>query len=197
MLKLPIASTVSWLLLMSGGVNAQTDSRLILNEWNAVGTQKWIDNDNSSACEGAAGITCSDNEDTFFGRVMGNGNDWIELVVVEDFLDIRGWQIRWAEPGEDDADGTNIWTGDGTQPQGIITFTDDPVWQGLRAGTIITLIERPTTPLSTGTVGLDTDLSFDPCAGDFWINVNAQDVQYVTCESNIIPTEQDFANDPF
>ena len=197
MFKLQIAPAVSWLLLMSGGVNAQTDARLILNEWNAVGTQKWIDNDNSSACEGAAGITCSDNEDTFFGRVMGNGNDWIELVVVEDFLDIRGWQIRWAEPDEDDADGTDIWTGDGTQPQGIITFTDDPIWLGLRAGTIITLIERPTTPLSTGTVGLDTDLSFDPCGGDFWINVNAQDVQYVTCVSNIVPTEQDFANDPF
>ena len=41
---------------------------VIINEWNAVGPNKFLE-DNGT--------------DTFFGRVAGNGGDWIELVVIK------------------------------------------------------------------------------------------------------------------
>ncbi len=171
---------------------------VFLNEWNCVGSLKWLGNPGSAsgACpqpDGPQGEGCSDNDDTFFGRVMGNGGDWIELVVAKDHLDLRNWQIQWIEPGESDSDGTDIWYGDGTVPQGIITFSSDAVWSDLRAGTIITITEKPT---SQG--GLDTDFGFDPCRGDWWINACAVDTQYLVCVSNVCdPGPPLDCNDPF
>ncbi|HRP62845.1 MAG TPA: hypothetical protein PK400_06100 [Phycisphaerales bacterium] len=152
---------------------------LIINEWNCVGSQKWIGNPDTPACEGPGGFACEGGDDTFFGRVMGNGGNWIELVVTIDNLDVRGWELRWAETGNPDGDGTVIWLAPGTIRQGIITFTQDPLWANLRAGTIITIIEK-----TTAQGGLDTDVSFDPCAGDWWININSYDAQYLTTVHN-------------
>ncbi|TVQ51913.1 MAG: hypothetical protein EA377_11320 [Phycisphaerales bacterium] len=159
-------------------------SGLILNEWNAVGSQKWLGNPSgpSSECpnpEGPAGEDCADNDDTFFGRVQGNGGNWIELVVTEDNLDIRGWEFRWAETGNLDGDGTDYWWGNGTVRHGIIFFSEDELWSNLRAGTIITITEA-----TTDEGGLDTDVTFDPCNGDWWINVNSYDKQYITTVHN-------------
>ena len=64
-------------------------AEVILNEYNGVSSDRWLECD-----EGPP--TC-DAEDTFFGRVMGNGGNWFELVVIEGHLDMRGWQLDWRE----------------------------------------------------------------------------------------------------
>ncbi len=168
---------------------------LILNEYNAVGSQKWLGNSNDVACEGPAGFDCSDEEDTFFGRVQGNGGNWIELVVTVDNLDVRGWELRIAEISNDETDGTDLWFGNPFVEQGIIRFTNDPFWSNLRAGTVLTITE-----LTTAQGGLDTDLSFDPCAGDWWINVNSFDTALLDVVNNVLgdgPGNFSVGNDEF
>jgi len=177
------------------GANA-TAADLILNEWNCVGSNKWLNNPDAATptCanpEGPEGVNCADDDDSLFGRLLGNGGDWIELVVTADHADIRGWKIQWIELGASDSDGTNIWWGNGNVPQGEITFSQSPLWADLRAGTIITIIERP-----TAAGGLDTDTSFNPCGGDWWINVNCFDASLVTCNANVFdPTTPEY-DDP-
>lgn len=180
-------------------LTANTSAKdIILNEWNCVGSLKWLGNPGSPTpgCptpDGPDGEDCSNNDDPFFGRVMGNGGDWIELVVIKDHMDLRGWKIQWKEPGEDDADGNDIWVGDGTVPQGEIIFSNNAFWGDLRKGTILTITER-----TTATGGLDTDLSFDPCNGDWWINVCVLDAAYFTANSNVCdPGPPLDCNDPF
>ncbi|MGE4607513.1 MAG: CotH kinase family protein, partial [Myxococcota bacterium] len=87
-------------------------------------------------------------EDTYFGRIAGNGGDWIELAVIADHLDIRGWTLDICNAGVC-----------GGNP---LTFSNNVVWSDLRAGTIITVAEDE-----------PTDLSFDPGSGDWWMNVQA------------------------
>lgn len=48
----------------------------------------------------------------------------IELIVVKDGLDMRGWSVADATSG-------------GTYPFGLLTFSNDPLWANLQAGTII------------------------------------------------------------
>ncbi len=119
---------------------------LILNEYNAVDATAFL------AGSGA---------DSYFGRIVGNGGDWFELVVTQDHADIRGWQLFISDD-----------TGGAGQTQQTLVLSQDPLWADLRAGTIITVAED-----------LPTDASYDPVAGDWWINVQAADAasgQYVT-----------------
>lgn len=100
---------------------------------------------------------------TGFGRIRENAGDWVELVVTEDLTDARGWRLEW----------------DNTDPDsGFIEFSDDPIWNNLRAGTIITISEensfdeiRDAAPSSFPGTGihdtgfdydLSTDTSFNP-----------------------------------
>ena len=138
---------------------------LVMNEYNAVGSTKWL-NGGSATVDATGGTT----EDHTFGRILGNGNNWIEFVVTQDHLDIRGWKLRWAETAKFTSTGTDLWYGDGFVNQGIITFSNDSRWSDLRAGTILTVIEFKST--GQAAPGYDTDLSFDPCNGDWWINVH-------------------------
>jgi len=87
--------------------------------------------------------------DTYFGRVPGNGGDWFELVVITDHLDMRGWQLDIYEDGVLDE---------------TLIVTGHPIWSDLRSGTIITVAED-----------VPSDVSYDPAAGDWWINVQAND----------------------
>ncbi|MFO0872476.1 MAG: hypothetical protein U0575_00705 [Phycisphaerales bacterium] len=153
---------------------------LILNEYNAVGSLKWLGNPDTPACQGPTGFACSNNEDTFFGRVQGNGGNWVELVVVTDHLDVRGWQVEIAELDNSATNGSDLWLGDPSVEQSVITFSNHPFWSDLRAGTIITITES-----TTAQGGLDTDLSFAPCDGDWWINVNTFDTTYATSVTNV------------
>ena len=111
-------------------------SPLILNEYNAVSPANLLDNLNS---------------DSHFGRVQGNGGDWFELVVTVDHLDIRGWELVLSDD-----------TGGAGETIQTLTFTSDPIWTDLRAGTIITVAE-----------GLADNVSYDPASDDWWINVQA------------------------
>ena len=137
---------------------------LVVNEYCAVGSTKWL-NGGTATVDATGGAA----EDLTFGRVLGNGNNWIELVVTTDHLDIRGWQLRWAESLKFTSTGQNIWYGDGLVNQGVITFSNDARWSDLRAGTILTVIE-----FDKAGGGWDDDFTFDPCAGDWWISVHAK-----------------------
>jgi len=118
---------------------SHAQSPIILNEYNAVGSEKQLD---------------EDGVDAFFGRAVGNGGDWVELVVTQDQPDLRGATLRWAEQGA----------------AGTLTLTDHELWQSLPAGTIVTVLDGD----------LPTDVSFDPDAGDFWVHVNTRDQRFIT-----------------
>ncbi|MDA0215234.1 MAG: hypothetical protein O2875_07710 [Planctomycetota bacterium] len=171
-------------------------SDLIVNEWNCVGGTKWLGNPSSATAscpspDGIGGAACSTEEDVYFGRSLGNGGDWIEIVINKDHTDIRGWKLQWIEAAGKDTDGTDVWYGDGAIPQGEIVFSGAAIWSDLRAGTILTIIERP-----TALGGLDTDTSFNPCNGDWWINVNCFDATLVTCNANVVDPQNPTYNDP-
>ena len=138
---------------------------LVMNEYNAVGSTKWL-NAGTATADGTGGVA----GDLTFGRVLGNGNNWIELVVTQDHLDIRGWKLRWAENLKFTSNGTDLWYGDSMVNQGIITFSNDSRWSDLRAGTILTVIEFKATGQTSP--GYDDDFTFDPCNGDWWLNVH-------------------------
>lgn len=92
--------------------------------------------------------------DSFFGVVEGNGGNWIELIVIADHLDIRGWELEWTNA--DAAPACNA---------GTVTFAALDAWSDLRSGTVITVSES-----------LSDDLSYDPGRGDWWINANHEEV---------------------
>lgn len=153
----------------SGLSDAVRAADLILNEYNAVRASRWLDCDGLD-CSTCGGPPCK--ADNFFGRVQGNGGNWIELVVTSNHTDIRGWRLEWTEDPSD---------------AGTLTLTDDPLWADLRAGTIITFTE-----LESAAGGLDTDTGYDPNGGDWWININTLSsggtphTQYVTTVTNVL-----------
>ena len=112
---------------------------LILNEWNAVSSSNFLL-----------------NGDTRLGSLSGNGGDWLELVVVEDNLDIRGWRLDINDNGEFNQS---------------LTFSQDQVWADLRAGTIITVAEN--TIITGDATVYAEDTSYAPPSGDWWIHVVA------------------------
>ncbi|HTO08298.1 MAG TPA: hypothetical protein VMR86_14725 [Myxococcota bacterium] len=130
-----IARTLAVLALFGSALRADA-AALILNEYNAV-------NDDGFLKDGAA--------DPYFGRVLGNGGDWFELVVITDHLDVRGWSLDTAE-------------GSPVTPDETLTLSQSALWSDLRSGTIITISEL-----------VPDDVSYDPAHGDWWINAQAAD----------------------
>ena len=120
---------------------------VILNEYNAV-----------------SGSNELDDGDSFFGKIDGNGGNWFELLVVEDHVDMRGWTLQWAEDED---------VGGGQTAAGTITLSDDGVWSDLRSGSLVTIIET-VDAAGEGDFNTSTDVSYDPMAGDWWINVSTQ-----------------------
>jgi len=115
---------------------------VILNEYNAVaggaylnGGDVEVDDDGGRAC------------DLYFGRILGNGGDWFELVVITDHLDMRNWKLDILNDGILDE---------------TLDLTNHDIWSDLRSGTIITVSED-----------LPSDISYNPAGGDWWINVQA------------------------
>ena len=105
---------------------------IVLNEWNAVDQERWLDDD---------------GQDDALGRVQGNGGDWIELLVLEDGLDLRGWRLAME---------------DRAGPAGVLIFTQNPALSNLWAGTLITIAED-----------LPEDTAYDPQAGDWRFHLRA------------------------
>ncbi len=85
--------------------------------------------------------------DSYFGRIQGNGGDWFELVVITDHLDMLRWKLDIYNNGLLDE---------------TLDLTNHGIWSDLRSGTIITVSED-----------VESDVSYDPAAGDWWINVQA------------------------
>ena len=155
---------------------ARAAGELIINEFNAVGEAKFLQYDALKPWEG---------QDSYFGRIQGNGGNWIELVVTEDHLDIRGWSVEWMNADPD---------------SGVTTFSDDARWSDLRSGTIITIIESIDDLVpevanlqdtdfndTVDTIGtafnIDTDFGFDPGAGDWTVNAWLSDATLFTTGS--------------
>jgi hypothetical protein len=194
MKKVLIVSAV----IVSIVANVFASGELILNEFNAVGSEKYLK---------TADYAGSTNVDIYFqemadgkhpgkmtgillnGRIQGNGGDWIELIVTQDHADIRGWQIRWAEVGASEADGTDIWYGNGNVEQGVLQFSQSSIWSNLRSGTIITIVDEAliyvdkdnqnrtynvSPSYAEAVINLSTDTSFNPDANDWWINVSTK-----------------------
>jgi hypothetical protein len=142
------------LLSLLAGSTPAFSAPLIINEWNAVGEEKFLG--------GGAG------QDTFFDanyvNPTANGGNWVELVVTQDHLDIRGWQLAWTN-GDPDA--------------GSLTFTNNALWADVRSGTIITLREDDDGDLGNPVGARPSDVSFNPGANDFWLEINIDDPLYI------------------
>ena len=78
------------------------------------------------------------------GRVVGNGGDWIELLLLED-TDLRGWHLELEDMAGD---------------AGTLTFGNADVLGSLRAGTILTIA-----------ADLPEDTSYDPDNGDWRLHL--------------------------
>lgn len=129
--------------------NATGTSQLILNEYNGVASNKFLKNNAT---------------DTYWGRVVGNGGDWFELVVTQDHLDIRNWTLIITDN-----------TGAVAQETDTLVFTNHALWSDLRRGTIITVSED-----------LADNVSYNPAGGDWWINVGASNAgtgTYITADN--------------
>lgn len=120
-------------------------AHIILNEYNAVSNTSFLNGGDASADDDGGRAS-----DSYFGRVMGNGGDWFELVVITDPLDMRNWKLDIYRGGFYDE---------------TLRLTDHTIWSELRSGTIITVSED-----------LESDISYNPAAGDWWINVKTNGV---------------------
>lgn len=139
---LPIRKSFPVLLLVCA--SSLFGASVILNEYNAVDADGFLGGGTAAADEDGGRAF-----DSYFGRVLGNGGDWFELVVITDHLDMRNWSL-------------DIYT-DGLLDE-TLSLTSHSIWSNLRSGTIITISED-----------VPSDISYDPAGGDWWINVRAND----------------------
>jgi hypothetical protein len=128
---------------------------MVINEWNCVGPTKYLEGPTNHG----------EGTDSFFGHVAGNGDNWVELVVVQDHLDIRSWAINWSN------------NKDGVVKSGGMTFTNHSIWSDLRQGTIIGLREYDT---SGGDIKRPSDItSYDPYADKWTIFADMDDTALI------------------
>jgi hypothetical protein len=137
----------TWGPLAEGFYEVDAAPPIVLNEWNAVDDGELLGGDGGDGDGGDGDGGDGDGADDALGRVPGNGGDWIELLVVEDGLDLRGWRLTME---------------DRRGPAGELVFSDDPLLASLRAGTILTVAED-----------LPEDAAYDPDAGDWRFHLRA------------------------
>lgn len=106
-------------------------SPVIINEYNAVSSSRFL-NGGTALADDSGGTA----NDPFLGRIQGNGGDWFELVVVgngtaNSTTDLRGWIIEISENYD-------------PTPETIV-LSQDPYWSNVRAGTILTFVDRDLT----------------------------------------------------
>ena len=85
-------------------------------------------------------------------------DEWIELVVIKDGLNIVGFSVRDNVENSSDLGNPNKWMGG-------VMFRDNALWRNLRAGTVIVINSR-------GTDAVDTDPS------DGYIEIDAENFTY-------------------
>jgi Lamin Tail Domain/Abnormal spindle-like microcephaly-assoc'd, ASPM-SPD-2-Hydin len=146
---------------------------LILNEYNAVSSQNFLN--------GGTALTDEDggpaSADEYFGRVAGNGGQWVEFVVLGNggvgTLDMRGWSVEI---------GSN--SGFGYFTRNTLVLSDHVDWSAVPSGTILTFIGRDT---SQG--GKDSGFNlrdYRTTTGDLWTNIWMGDSAYLTYTSSVI-----------
>jgi len=143
---------VCLILSVSGNVFG---AHLILNEYNAVDADVFLNGGNEFADDDGGRAS-----DSYFGRILGNGGDWFELVVITDHLDMRNWMLDIYNNGVFDE---------------TLDLTNHSIWADLRSGTIITVSED-----------IPSRISYNPAVGDWWINVQAHNDasgQYIEASS--------------
>lgn len=136
---------------------SQASGALILNEYNAVRSDRWLDVDD---------LTASTATDTFFGRIVGNGGRWFETLVVGNSsvpgatIDIRGWSFGWTS--------TDVGSGS-------FTLTNDAALSNVHRGTLLTFFSQ-----DAGGPNVVTNFNtYDPTNGNWWLNINLADSAYI------------------
>jgi len=144
---------------------------IILNEYNAVdnsGTTMAFLNGGTQAVDSAGGTA----SDVYFGRVPGNGGDWVEFVVTGNGLagttDLRGYTIEIDEGASSGYFAAKV----------KIKLSSASFWAAVPNGTILTFTES-----KTAEGGMDTNLvAADNSAttGQRWANVWVGDLALIT-----------------
>ncbi len=157
-----------------------TTSPIILNEYNAVGANDFLRG--GTATQDGVGVSPGPT-DSFFGRVAGNGGQWVEFVVVgggsaaSPVVDMRGWTIEVL-----DATGTRS-----------IVLSQDPYWQSVVPGTILTF-----TASNAASGGLDTELHRTGARhnlGYLWSNVWVFDPNLIDQSASTITADLGIGSD--
>jgi hypothetical protein len=153
--------TKTLLAFISLAIASQASGALILNEYNAVRADRWLDAD---------GLAASTASDSNFGRIEGNGGRWFEMLVVGttsapgETVDLRGWQFDWTS--------TDVGSGS-------FTLSNDAGLASIHRGTLITFFSQDLGgPNVASNIG-----SYDPANGAWWLNVNLADATLVTSGS--------------
>lgn len=141
---------------------------VILNEYNAVGSDKLLDDGGGA--------------DSYFGKLEGNGGNWFELLVVGDHVDMRNWQLNWTEDETVDGGGTAA---------GSIVLSGHDLWSDLRAGSILTFIETTNAGFEESNFVTATDTSYDPANDDWWINIATREEQAKGADGLVMTTTND------
>ncbi|WP_442483112.1 dockerin type I repeat-containing protein [Aeoliella sp. SH292] len=115
---------------------AAAPNAFILNEANAISGERFIDK--------GRGDPYFSSPASSVGRVQGHGQNWFEFLVVQGDelpgggfskgLDLRGWTLEWSYDKNDPLDPNQF-------GQGTIQFTNDPLWQAVPVGTLLTVTE--------------------------------------------------------
>lgn len=117
---------------------------VILNEYNAVEPDRYLNNGTAAVDEDGAPASA----DSHFGRIVGNGGNWFELAVVGDdapgSINLTDWTI---EVGQIAPSGKFV-------PSTTIVLSDAGTWSSVAHGTLLTFIER-----NTAAGGLDTEIN--------------------------------------
>jgi hypothetical protein len=159
----------------------RNSSPLILNEYNAVYSSSFL-NGGDAVQDGDGRFAPAYSQDSFFGRLAGNGGDWFELVVTGDggpgTVDLRGWRIEIA-------------TGAPVPfiPADVVVLSNHTFWAAVPAGTILTFIEN-----NSAKGGLDSAISkIDRSAGQGWrwTNIWIGDARYID-----LAASSGFTHDP-
>lgn len=131
---------------------------VILNEFNAVRSDRWLDAD---------GLAASTASDSTFGRIEGNGGRWFELVVVGqtsalgETIDMRGWSFNWTD--------TDLGSGS-------FSLSNNTALQSIHRGTLITFFAQ-----DAGGPNVASNLGdYNPAGGSWWLNVNLADTDLIS-----------------
>lgn len=144
---------------------------IILNEYNAVRADRWLDRD---------GLSASNATDSYFGRIVGNGGRWFEMLITGqtstagETVDMRGWKFGWTE--------TSL--GSGT-----IELSNAAALENIHRGTLITFFSQDAegpavgsnlTGFGTSTAAGGNLPAYDPFSGSWWLNINVADSTLVS-----------------